>query len=117
MHWEPGCEFESAAWELAPAELGSGLWIGPMLPRRVGDVAPFRPHLSLLLPPGGGFGVWGVGGWRVVLALGWGRGGGGYGVVGLEGEVGRKFLELVRGFAVGRLDLLFAIPLDHHPLA
>src|SRR5258708_40241963 len=85
MHREPRCEFESAAWELAPAELGSGPWIGPMLPRRIGDVAPFHPHLSLLLPPGGGFGVWGVGGWRGVIALGWGGGGGWERVGGLEG--------------------------------
>src|SRR5258708_1036783 len=79
MHWEPGCEFESVAQELAPVELGSGLWIGPTLPRHVGDVAPFRPHLSLLLLPGGEFGVWGVGGGRGVLALGWGGGVGGGG--------------------------------------
>ena len=63
MRREPRCEFELAVQELAPAELGSGLWIGPMLPRHVGDVAPFHLHLSLLLPPGGGF--WGVEGWEV----------------------------------------------------
>src|SRR5258708_40128318 len=81
MRREPGCEFELVAQELVPAELGSGPWIGPMLPRRVGGVAPFRLHLSLLLPPGGGF--WGVGGWGVVAGAWRGRGEG-EGVVGCE---------------------------------
>src|SRR5260370_41901085 len=73
MHWEPGCEFESVAQELAPVELGSGPWIGPTLPRHIGDVAPFCLHLSLLLPPGGGdlgCGGWGGGGWCVPWAGG-----------------------------------------------
>src|SRR5258706_13127455 len=89
---EPRCEFELAAWELAPVELGSGLWIGPMLPRHIGGVAPFCLHLSLLLPLGE-FGVWGVGGWRVVgvRALGCGRGGECSRVEHLEGGVAQKF--------------------------
>src|SRR5260221_11873523 len=72
MHREPGCEFELAAWELVPAELGSGPWIGPTLPRRVGDVAPFCPHLSLLLLLGGDLGCGGLGGggWCLPLAGG-----------------------------------------------
>ena len=54
MHQEHGCEFVLAVQGLAPAEVGSGAWIGPMLPGHVEGVAPFCPHLSLLLLPGGG---------------------------------------------------------------
>src|SRR5258707_6747282 len=72
---EPRCEFESAALELVPVELGSGPWIGPTLPRCIGGVAPFRPHLSLLLPLGGGNLGFGGGGFVVVLSLAWGGGG------------------------------------------
>src|SRR5258708_1146459 len=90
MRQEPRCEFELAAQELAPVELGSGLWIGPTLPRCIGGVAPFHPHLSLLLPPGE-FGVWGGGGgvlqyFIVIGSWGWGEGmvgGGGVGGGGL----------------------------------
>src|SRR5258708_117163 len=71
MHQEPRCEFELVAWELAPAELGSGLWIGPTLPRCVGGVAPFHPHLSLLLPLGVGWALWG-GGVGALMTRWWG---------------------------------------------
>ena len=78
MHREPGCKFVSMAQGLASVEADSGVWIDLMLPRHIGGVAPFHPHLLLLLPLGGGFGEWRVGEWEVVvvLALGWGRGGG-----------------------------------------
>src|SRR5258708_38476093 len=66
MHWEHRCKFVLAAQGLAPAEVGSGAWIGPTLPGHVEGVAPFCPHLSLLLLPGGKFGGWGVGGWEGV---------------------------------------------------
>ena len=56
MCWEHRCEFVSVAQELAPAEVGSGVWIGPTLLRHVGGVAPFHPHLLLLLLLGGGLG-------------------------------------------------------------
>src|SRR5258708_3985759 len=65
MHWEHGCEFVLAAQGLAPAEVGSGAWLGPTLPGRIEGVAPFHLHLSLLLLPGGEFEGWRVGGGRV----------------------------------------------------
>ena len=76
MHQEHGCKFASTAQGLASAEVDSGVWIDLTLPRHIGGVAPFHPHLSLLLLLGGGFGGWRVGEWEVVVvfALGWGRG-------------------------------------------
>src|SRR5260221_1718002 len=84
MHQEPGCEFASTAQGLASVEVDSGAWIDLTLPRHIGGVAPFCPHLSLLLLPGGGFGGR-IGGWEVVVvcALGWGGRGGCRGVAGL----------------------------------
>src|SRR5260221_14605185 len=96
MHQEHGCEFVLAAQGLVPAEVGSGAWLGPTLPGHVEGVAPFCLHLSLLLPLGGGFEGWRVGGggvvrWRgmVAFAVGWWRGGGWLGVLWLEGGGGR----------------------------
>src|SRR5258708_30469063 len=63
MHQECGCEFVLAVQGLAPVEVGSGVWIGPTLPGCVEGVAPFHLHLLLLLPLGGKFEGWGVGGY------------------------------------------------------
>src|SRR5258707_15527080 len=98
-HQEPGCEFELVAWELVPVELGSGPWIGPTLPRRVGDVAPFHPHLSLLLLPGGGdlgCGGWGGGGWGLPLGGGGGGDAGGGGT--WEGKLGKGLWGCAKDF-------------------
>src|SRR5258708_12865153 len=46
-------KFVSVAQGLVPAEVGSGAWIGPMLPGHIEGVAPFCPHLLLLLLLGG----------------------------------------------------------------
>src|SRR5260221_12523332 len=91
MHQEPRCEFVSMVQGLASAEADSGVWIDLMLPRHIGGVAPFCPHLSLLLPPGGGFGGR-VGEGEVVVgfALGWGGGRGWWRVGGLEGGVDER---------------------------
>ncbi len=63
MHQEHRCKFVSVAQGLAPAEVGSGAWIGPTLPGHIEGVAPFCLHLLLLLLPGGKFGGWEVGGY------------------------------------------------------
>src|SRR5258708_3071762 len=88
MCQEHRCEFVLVAQGLAPAEVGSGPWIGPMLPRCIEGVAPFCPHLLLLLV-GGDFGGWRVGSWGgVVGCVGGGGGGGGGGGVGGGGGGG-----------------------------
>src|SRR5258708_33017129 len=66
MRWEHECEFVLMVWVLASAEGGFVAWIGPKLLRHVEGFASFHPHLSLLLPGGG---IWGVGGWEME---GWG---------------------------------------------
>ena len=64
MHQECGCEFVLAVQGLAPVEVGSGVWIGPMLPGCIEGVAPFHLHLR-----GGGLGGGGVW-WCLPLAGG-----------------------------------------------